>query len=230
VSHCEPDAMALVALGEVDGLDAERAHLETCAECAAEVAAFSEIVTTARQVTEADTPVAPPASVWQAIQHELGTGGTTDELAERRSRRSTAPWIAVAAAAGLLLGGLGTAAYLNVPTQQTADVVAQAQLEPLPGNAVSGMARVEQRAEGPYLTVDVSTLPQSDGYYEVWLLKPDVSSMVSIGVLPEAGSASFPLPNTLDLNEFSVVDVSREAYDGDATHSTDSVVRGSLPA
>lgn len=231
VSHCEPDAIAVLALGERDGLEDVYAHVQACSKCQAEFDQLSAVVRTGRSVTAEDFPGAPPANLWQRIEDELHAAPepiVVDELAKRRNRRSSAPWIAVAAAAGLVVGGLGAAQVLQDTGQAT--VVASTTLEPLPGNQVLGNAVVEQTAQGPILNVSVPDLPEPDGYYEVWLLKPDVSNMVSIGILGGSNSGTFPLPPNLDLTEFSVVDISREAYDGDATHSTDSVVRGVLPA
>ena len=228
MSHCKPEELTLLALGEAEGLEDDRAHVAECAACAKEVAAFAALVDLARTVTPDDAVQQPPASVWESVQHEVNAGMPVDELAERRQRRSTAPWIAVAAVSGLLLGGIGVSALNRSDTQSDISLVAQTALEPLPGNDVTGIAQVEARDSGSVLTVDVADLPAREGYYEVWLLKPDVSNMVSIGVLPESGTGEFPLPETLDLTEFSVVDISREAYDGNAEHSTDSVVRGVL--
>jgi hypothetical protein len=229
VSHCEPESLTLLALGEREGLDAEVTHIAECAECAEEVATFAALVDLARTVTPDDAPQQPPAAVWEAIDREVRAGMPVDELTARRQRRSAAPWIAVAAVSGLIIGGLGVTGIANLGSQNPdTTLIAQTELLPLPGNDVLGIAQVEERDSGAVLAVDVPNLPSRDGYYEVWLLKPDVSNMVSVGVLPEGGTGVFPLPASLDLDEFSVVDISREAYDGDATHSTDSVVRGTL--
>lgn len=229
MSHCDPDALALIALGERDDLDAEMAHAADCEQCAVNLASLRAVVATARTVTVDDYPVDPPVHVWADIKRELGTAPVIDELAGRRARRSMTPWLAVAAAAGLVVGGLGVAASFAVNQQSDPTVIAQAALEPLPGNEVAGVAAVERTQSGALLNVSLADLPPREGYYEVWLLTPDVSNMVSVGVLADDGSGTFPLPSTLNLGEFSVVDVSREEFDGDATHSTDSVVRGSLP-
>ena len=80
----------------------------------------------------------------------------------------------------------------------------------------------------------VATRPDAprpiDGYYEVWLLKPDASGMVSVGILDSADQGLYPLPAGIPLEEFPVVDVSIEEFDGNAAHSAVSVVRGSLDA
>ena len=57
----------------------------------------------------------------------------------------------------------------------------------------------------------------------------DVSGLVSVGTLAGT-SGRFDLPEGLDLDQFSVVDVSEEQFDGDPAHSGDSIVRGPLQA
>ncbi|MEY2964964.1 MAG: hypothetical protein RLZZ228_777, partial [Actinomycetota bacterium] len=66
--------------------------------------------------------------------------------------------------------------------------------------------------------------------FEVWLLAPDASSMIALGTLGPDERAVLPLPAGISLADYPVVDISAEPYDGDPTHSTDSVVRGTLPA
>lgn len=228
MSHCEPDVIALLALGETEGFDAELEHIATCARCQVERDQLASVARTGRSITVEDAPVAPPDAVWQAITTHL-QASPVDELAQRRARRNVVPWIGVAAAAGLIIGGLGTAQLVGTDAAQPTTIVAAA-LEPLAGESVIGEAKIEQTQQGQVLSVAVPDLPEPDGYYEVWLLTPDVSNMVAIGVLGPQNEGSFPLPPNIDLAEFSVVDISREAFDGDATHSTDSVVRGTLPA
>jgi hypothetical protein len=231
VSHCEPDSVALLALGEEAGLNDEIEHLRQCAACQAEVDQLAAVVRTGKSISADDMLGTVPHEIWQGIMHELNMAPVAtadDELAVRRARRATLPWIGVAAAAGLLFGGLGVAQFMQ-PTENT-EVLIATTLEPLPGNNVVGDAAIELTGQGAVLSVQVPQLPESDGYYEVWLLTPDVSNMISVGVLGGDNQGTFPLPPNLDLTEFSVVDISREKFDGDATHSTDSVVRGILPA
>lgn len=228
MSHCEPDVIALLALGETEGFDSELEHVAACARCQAERDQLASVVRTGRSITADDAPTSPPDAVWQSITAQL-QAAPVDELAERRARRGVLPWIGVAAAAGLIIGGLGTAQLVGTDPAQTTTLVA-ATLEPLAGESVIGEAKVEQTQQGQVLSVAVPDLPDPEGYYEVWLLTPDVSNMVAVGVLGPQNEGSFPLPPNIDLAEFSVVDISREAFDGDATHSTDSVVRGTLPA
>lgn len=232
MSHYESESLAILAIEGPDASGIDLAHLESCAMCQAELDQLHAIVATGRTLTADDFPATPPQDIWLRIQQAVqgGSGGAVDEVAARRNRTSKAPWIAVAAAAGLVIGGLGVGLIMGATPSEDAPVIAQTELAPLTDLSVTGAAAVQQTQAGPVLSVSVPELPEPDGYYEVWLLKPDVSNMISIGVLGTANDGTFPLPPGLDLAEFSVVDISREAFDGDATHSTDSVVRGELPA
>ena len=62
---------------------------------------------------------------------------------------------------------------------------------------------------------------------EVWLIRSDASGLVSLGLF-EGASGRFVVPDGIDLDEFTLVDVSAEPVDGDPAHSGDSIVRGEL--
>jgi Anti-sigma-K factor rskA len=271
VPHCDPDVLALRALGEEVGPAEADAHLAECAQCRAELEELRHVVRSARSGSPDDLPQAAPAHVWEGIRAELGlpetlvpslaaapvtaavqpgepatgtpepVGGEptgapgTDELAAARHRRlrrlPTAPLLAAAAAVGAVAGGLGVWALTDGSTDQPApEVVATTPLEPLPTWDVEGTASVEVAADGSrLLVVEVpgAGVGEADGYHEVWLLDPDVTQLVSLGVL-EGDSGTFAIPAALELDELPVVDVSLEPYDGDPAHSGDSVVRGTL--
>lgn len=145
----------------------------------------------------------------------------------RRSRG--AGWYALAASVGVVIGGLATfVAMQSTTNSQTPNVIAQASLEPLRDVEQPAQAVVQQIDGRDVLVVQASGLPATDGYYEVWLLAPDAQSMVSVGMLDSSEGGTFPLPAGLDLNQFPVVDVSLEHFDGDTSHSTDSILRGKL--
>jgi hypothetical protein len=143
-----------------------------------------------------------------------------------RPRGVRGRWLAVAAAAGLVLGGAGATMWWR--TSALGTVLASATLEPLPGWSETGSAQVRTAPDGTRsLVVDLDDAPGVEGYLEVWLLKPDVSGLVSLGTL-DGTSGTFALPPGLDLAQFPVVDVSDEPMDGDPAHSGVSVVRGAL--
>lgn len=78
--HVDDDTLALLALGETpSAADAE--HLRTCARCASELAALTDVVRVGRSVTDDDALVAPSPDVWGRISDELalGTGGSATQ-------------------------------------------------------------------------------------------------------------------------------------------------------
>lgn len=132
-----------------------------------------------------------------------------------------------AAAVGVVVGITATF-WWPAPVER---VLAQATLDALPGWTARGEASVARSASGlREVTVTLATgdNPATDApLREVWLLTADTAGLVSLGLL--AGeSGRFPIPATLDLGEFPIVDVSAEPSDGDPAHSGASIVRGLL--
>jgi anti-sigma-K factor RskA len=181
----------------------------------------------------------PPPTVWEAIarsvrergadvQADTGAAKVPDRpvrLADRAARRSWAGTRLLAAAA---VGALLTWAGLSLVDRDPAQVVASGELAPLSDAGAQGRAEVVEVDGHQRLRVELEAAPDAgDGYLEVWLLRPDVSGMVTLGVL-DGQTAEFPLPEGLDLGEFAVVDISREHMDGDPGHGGDSLVRGEV--
>ncbi|MGW6128429.1 anti-sigma factor domain-containing protein [Cellulomonas sp. NPDC055163] len=159
-----------------------------------------------------------------------GTAGDGLAPVVELKRRRTA-WVAAAAAAGLVVGGVGGALWMDrVRADESAAVVAEVALDPLPGWSASGDAFVEQTSDGDRtLVVTLDGDVDEGAFREVWLIDRDVTKLVSLGVL-EGSDGRFSIPAGLDLAEFPVVDVSEEPFDGDPAHSGDSIIRGVLPA
>ncbi len=217
MEHVSDDDLLVIALGE----DSEfRDHVNSCPRCSARMDDMRGTIALARRAQEEGPLLAPPAEVWSGIEAELSP----------RLRRTSARWYALAASVGVILGGVAGALIVTNQNAETVVPVATAQLAPLEGFTSTGVAEVVQTAQGPALSVSVDALEQIDGYYEVWLLKPDASGMVSVGILDAADQGLYPLPEGIPLEEFPVVDVSIEEFDGNAAHSAVSVVRGSLDA
>ncbi len=89
-----------------------------------------------------------------------------------------------------------------------------------------GDAELVASSVGQELKVQVQALPPIPGAYEVWLLAAD-GKMVSLGALAD-GSGTFTVPSGIDVTEYRTVDISNEPPDGNPTHSTNSIARGSL--
>ncbi|WP_369131421.1 anti-sigma factor domain-containing protein [Modestobacter roseus] len=243
--HCDPEQLALAALREPLPPNDE-AHLADCAECQAEVASLqrSVDVLAVPALAAPGAPVQPPPGVWAAIAAATGVEATpasvpppnhvqplpaassgADVVPLRRRGAPARRWLAVAAA--LLVGGVVGAGAVAVLRDGDGTVVATAGLDPLDGVEASGRAEVREAGGHRSLQVELAAPAPADGYYEVWLLRPDVSGMVQVGVVTD-GATSLPLPDGVDLAEYPVVDVSIEPLDGDPTHSGVSVARGEL--
>jgi hypothetical protein len=222
VSSCDVEELALVAIGEPMSPDL-RAHVSSCVRCQTTLDELTSVASAAAAVTDGDRPVTPPAFIWENIERAIAA----DE-ANRNRGGARSGWFALAAAVGLIVGAGGTAVVINQDAAPAVTIVAETTLDPLTDASSGGIARVEQTAQGSVLNVSVPGLPSPDGYYEVWLLAPDASKMISIGVLGAGEQSVFPLPAGMQLADYPVVDVSLEKYDGDVTHSADSLVRGTL--
>jgi hypothetical protein len=236
MQHLDPELISLLALDNTIGNQADRDHLQTCAQCAEEYQAFRRTVTAAKADPDPELQ-APGPHVWQAIHRELGlspdlaedplrgAGGsaTVSSLPSRRRARirNLPAWLA-AAAAVVLLAVIGVFWSIN----RTADILAQTNLEPLKQYTATGTARVVETNGIRELDISLSA-NEARGYQEVWLIAPDLSGLVSLGVM-DSDSGRFPIPQGLDLSKFPIVDVSDEPVDGNPAHSSVSIVRGRL--
>ena len=144
-------------------------------------------------------------------------------------RRKWWPIVAAAAALGLVVGA-GATVIIN---RNEVQVAASTALSALPGHTGHGTAELLRTPNDPELRVSVDGPQPADppSYREVWLINSDGQRMYSLGVLPESGTGTYPLPTLLanGLDGFTIVDVSIEPYDGNPAHSRNSQVRGSLP-
>jgi hypothetical protein len=236
--------MTLSALGEpsLDAADVE--HLLGCQRCSDDVRGLRRTVVAARG-PRADVAVEPPPEVWQAVVAELGlvtgTASAAHEAAlppvgpaqqERPARGRAARLLAVAAGAVVLALAAGAtgAALAGRDDDRPAPEIAQARLQPFSAGAeAAGTARLVGDPAARLLEVQLSGLDRGDGYYEVWLIDPATTAMVSLGVLPPTtAAATLRVPEGLDVATYSLVDVSQEPLDGVPTHSGTSVARGEL--
>jgi anti-sigma-K factor RskA len=146
------------------------------------------------------------------------------------SRRQWWPIAAAAAAVGIVAGiALGVAlSGLGVGQAGRQTIVASASLDAFPGWSTSGTALVEEDDDGVRsIVVTLDADVPSDDVREVWLIRSDASGLVSLGLL-EGSEGRFAVPAGIDLDEYTLVDVSAEPVDGDPAHSGDSIVRGEL--
>lgn len=256
MSHLDDQQFALLALEGQHVLTPEAAaHLDECEQCRTGVSAYLAVGNALR---ERVTLERPSEDVWARIAAELdsepvdlasrretrsasatttpapipvpepsgnagGAGGTVTELPRSN------PWIrriAFAAAASFALGAASTVVLGQLLSRPSTEVIQAVGLEPLPGWDAEGSATLQQSNGDTILVID---LPETemDGFREVWLIDRNVERLVSLGTMT-GDRAEFTIPEGLDLDEYVIVDVSREHFDGDPTHSGDSIVRGQL--
>jgi anti-sigma-K factor RskA len=246
MTHLDPDRLADRALGTDDPLTAaEQKHLAGCAECRDELAQLSRIAELSRNPEHIAHQLVPTEAMWQSIQVQLASQATAPAITEVAAEASPSPptvselprrtprprsWLLVAAAAvvGLIIG----VGVTTVAVRDRVEVTSSTALEALPGQTGQGTAELVRDQGRPELRVQIDAPPTPDRYREVWLINTDGQRMYTLGVLPDDGRASYPLPPELagQLQGFTIVDVSIEPYDGNPAHSRESQVRGSLPA
>ena len=183
------------------------------------------------------TPIEEQATTTIALARARAAGDPglpTDAGAWRRQ------WLPVAAAVAVaVVGGLVTWAFSDQITDDgdeasnvdraDEEVVAVVELvnDGLPVPAPRpGEARLLRSGDRYVLDLDVPDLPETEGYYEVWIADPDLNRMFSLGVV--VGDGRHDLPGNLDPGDYPVVDVSVEAVDGEPAHSGRSIWRGQL--
>ena len=239
--HLTSDRLAETALEESDLLTSDEVtHLAECATCQTELTRLRRTVDSLRNA-DPESLQRPGQHLWARIETDLATHhpdappdvvrSDGQRLVAARPRRVRRGLFLLAAAAGLIVGIGGTIVAGRVGG--TPDVVSSTSLVALPGHRGTGTAEL-LRQDGIAelrVRVDTETAPDQD-FHELWLINTDGKRMYSIGVLPPSGRGTYPIPPQLgaDLAGFTIVDVSLEPYDGDARHSLDSVVRGTLPS
>jgi len=210
--------------------DAVEAELDSEPDAAAPAPAPS---VAAPFVPAAAAPPTPPAPAPSAPASPAPVADAGDDLARRRSARSSRrrfplAWVAGAAAAGLVVGVVGA----RVVAADSADpvvTVASTSLDTLDTRQVRGSADVVKQDGRLDLQVSTQPMDAAGGYLEVWLINKDLKRMVSVGVLePGTKDQSFVLPQDLLDQGYVIVDISREGLDGSPQHSGDSLVRGTL--
>ncbi|MCG2622037.1 anti-sigma factor [Arthrobacter sp. I2-34] len=244
MQHLDPELLSLLALDDGVGTDSEREHLRRCTACRTEYEELRRTVSVAR-TQPPQTLQAPGPQVWAAIHRELGLaetlaedplGGNVRDIRSappprpgtaggRRPRRARPLWLLAAAAALVLVLGIGWIVSRQAAAPPAP--LAVATLEPLKQFTTTGSAEVLPTGGNQRELVVRLSADEAHGYQEVWLIKPDLSGLVSLGVL-ESTTGTFAIPPGLNLADYPIVDVSDEPLDGKPAHSGVSIVRGKL--
>ncbi|MEU6405944.1 anti-sigma factor [Streptomyces sp. NPDC046985] len=170
-----------------------------------------------REHERARDVVRPPSE-----HSEAASGAVRRTRVRRRARFS----VALAACTALLGAAGGSAVTWWATRGESTSAVSDAKPLDSLRPASKGYASLRGTQTHRELTVDVTGLPSTSGYFEVWLMNRSHTKLVSMGVLNPDGQATLPVPENIDLSEYSVVDVSIQPYNGKPDHSGKSIVRG----
>ena len=177
-------------------------------------------------------PAGLNGSAGPVVRSVPGTGPAAAGSRAPRARRWSR-WVAPLAAAVV---GIAVGAGAVVISQSQTDKVTIEAIAPLtavPGGPLTadeqrqlGRAELVAAAAGQEVRVDATDLPPPTNSYEVWLFGGE-GRMVSLGTLNDRWG-SFTVPQGINPAEYSVVDISDEAPDGNPAHSGVSLVRGAF--
>jgi anti-sigma-K factor RskA len=167
----------------------------------------------------------PPLRATVAEQH------APVERRRARQRGRFAPGLvlrpALAAAAVLALVVLGTALGALIAGGDGSPSAGREVALAAVGDGPRG-AHADARLRSTTMRLTVSGLPRvgTGGFYEVWMMR-DATHLVALGSFRVGadGRARVDLPVTASPRRFPVLDISREAADGDPAHSGHSVLR-----
>jgi Anti-sigma-K factor rskA len=232
MKHVDPEALALIALGELAATDAELAHLNGCEACSRDLRGLTRAAQVGRAAADVGPLARPDARVWSAIQAELSGDDDTAErnvtpLRPRRAGRRIAFALAAAVIAVVLVIG-GITAW-NALQPAPSATMAAAKLTALPawrGNASGSAVVVETTGGARRVTIHL-TITAPAKYRQAWLMTPDLQHFIRIG--PVDGSVvTLEIPKGADIGRYNVLDISDEPA-GSVTHPSDnSIVRGTL--
>lgn len=181
----------------------------------------------------------PPDDLWNRIAGQLEVDDSVEadplpatviDLEQARTRRAPRAvrrqhrrlaLTAVAAAVVAILGFSALTTGDDEATTFVAEATNATLPEPFDGTASASVS-------GNALEIAFSSDLPDEEPLELWLIKPDLSDMVSLGLVDDQGS--YVIPAGIDPGEYSLVDVSVEPDDGDPTHSGRSILRGELRA
>jgi hypothetical protein len=237
--HVEGELLALLT-GELDRSTTATVagHLRACEPCRARLVDSAVIHGSLTSASRAEAQLripaydqeqsALPAPDIPEVQPPLGFRPSSSH---HRFRTSTLAAVAAAAVVVMVgLVGLGWAVGRQSPAAPGAPVSAVASLRHVDAPAsATGMVVVKSVGSTRQMHIRIDGIGEAPAghYYEVWLFSPASNTMLPVGILPPSGTGSFELSASL-MAQFSAIDVSLQVNDGNATHSSQSVLRGPI--
>ena len=196
--HSDPELLALLALGEREGTDDERAHAQSCPQCAAELSELSRVVVVGRHVGADPALAVPSPDVWARIRAEL--------VLEEATLEPPAP----------LMSSQGLTAHARLTPVGA------------PWSSASGTAELAIDALGRrLLQVALSAELPTSGVRQAWLVhRDDPTVRQSVGIL-DGPHGLWTIERSIDLAEYPILDISQQGT-GETEHSGQTIVRGQL--
>lgn len=255
VIHPTDDDLAGHAIDVQDGLvpdPAVSAHLAGCPRCTTVHAELRDLASgrlpgESRPLSEtldADLSMVwsyPADDVWSRISSTLRegegvpltsvppaqvAGAPAPRPAGPALVRRSLPWLAAAAA---LVLGISLGREMATGPQEEVQRVAQLRTVD-PAAVPRGQAQLVRTGENLAVRVVPDSIPDGEGYLELWLINADGTRMVSIGVMDGQDRRDYQVTQELIDQGYTIVDISREPYDDKPEHSGDSLARGALDA
>ena len=234
------DELPLLLTGEADRATVALAadHLRECEDCQQELvsalvahaslssaARFAPELRTLLSTDAEDRPVEPAqlpdmTPIFEMAKQEARAPRHSVVPARARPRRGR--WVAVAAVAGVLVGGGAVLAAQNLGGSPPARTV---QLGAFDQGRVAASAKLVGSNE---VQVDASSLPtpESGKNYEVWLTDTARKNLQPVGWIGSNGKTKLQIPPSL-LGRFTDIEVSVQKVSDPYQFSGTSVLRGS---
>lgn len=165
------------------------------------------------------------ARLWQDVSAATAAGAPAHAVPG--SPRGVPRRLVGLATAGVAAGLVGIAVALAPITVGQPTLLASAELLPLEQELPAASARVTDHDGQRVVELDMPDMDTPAGtHLEVWLLGPEGSEPLPLGVLDD--DRRHTVAPGVDLADRTVVDVSLEPDDGDPAHSGHSLLRGDL--
>lgn len=190
---------------------------------------FAELKRLADSLSDADFDRSmPPPGLWADIEQTLKPEMLRAEKTQGRKFGGGFSARLLAAAAVFIAAILVASAIGG--SDEGPQLVAQADLltDTLPvATDAEADVNLVRTGDGYALDIDLTSLPvASNGELELWIINDGVDDMHSLGVLMSSGR--FALPDGVDPEDFPIIDISVEPFDGNPAHSGQSTLRGRL--
>jgi len=192
-----------------------------------------------RELDESDfVLVTPPADIWVAIDAALAQDADWSVVVPLDRRRPSRPprllgvaaaVVAIVAAGMVVLSSSRSGG--GETTIATARLVHEASFDPLGAGAAGNAALVDH--DGVLeISLEDTVLPDPEtADLELWLIAAEADGSLDVrpvSLVDADSPGTYAVPAGLDPAVYSIVDISVEPRDGDATHSGRSILRGAF--